>query len=444
VSRRVPGQFRGPTLCLTLRCTNMVYQGLRFPPAANHRAVLQPSKAASRFSPPHIEVASAWMGCTRFCHSQVADLHAALSAFYPLVGPAASILWPVSLTQQQLLSGSKADLVHKLLLCLATHAEAYQDQKWRQQVAAAGVRRQQPDVQAQPEGVEDSSKQQAASTSSSSSSSETLEHQQAVAEQQRLQAQQQQQQERSEAENMSQQPEQQQQQQQVQEQQQPAGDAAGAPKLWLQQGPMVVPGTMPPYDPQEAASIAAAVGVELEDLPPLAQQSRGHVYDVDWLTEFNEQEKDLVLKVGHQIMQARIKQEGVITGGSAWWQAEPIGSSTRHVETNRLNRRGMCHSCCLSDSSPTCPPLLLCVQANRAGLVLTLVGGAVEGAESGDSSSSCLALLRERDAWLFDVGEDTQRLVMWLDHIRPSKVRAGGPLAGKAELGCCEVLVHPS
>lgn len=84
-----------------------------------------------------------------------------------------------------------------------------------------------------------------------------------------------------------------------------------------------------------------------------------------------------------------------------------------------------------------CPTLLVCIlllcvcaQANRAGLVLTLVGGAVEGAESGDSSSSCLALLRERDAWLFDVGEDTQRLVMWLDHIRPSKVRGGGEGVG--------------
>lgn len=64
------------------------------------------------------------------------------------------------------------------------------------------------------------------------------------------------------------------------------------------------------------------------------------------------------------------------------------------------------------------------MQANRAGLAFTLVGGAADGAASGDSSSCCLALLRERDAWLFDVGEDTQRLLMWQEHLRPSKVGA--------------------
>lgn len=45
---------------------------------------------------------------------------------------------------------------------------------------------------------------------------------------------------------------------------------------------------------------------------------------------------------------------------------------------------------------------------------------------SGDATPSCLALQRERDAWLFDVGEDTQRLLMWLEHIRPSKVGWSG------------------
>lgn len=74
-------------------------------------------------------------------------------------------------------------------------------------------------------------------------------------------------------------------------------------------------------------------------------------------------------------------------------------------------------------TTPACPALVpLPAQANRAGLAFTLVGGAAGGAASGDSSSCCLALLRERDAWLFDAGEDTQRALMWLEHLRPSKV----------------------
>jgi hypothetical protein len=89
-----------------------------------------------------------------------------------------------------------------------------------------------------------------------------------------------------------------------------------------------------------------------------------------------------------------------------------------------------------SPSFLTAPDVLcLCVcllpQANRAGLTLTLVGGAVDGGVSGDSTSACLSLLRERDAWLFDVGEDTQRQLMWTEHVRPSKVRA-----------CYRVFIH--
>lgn len=73
--------------------------------------------------------------------------------------------------------------------------------------------------------------------------------------------------------------------------------------------------------------------------------------------------------------------------------------------------------------SAVCVPGPTAAQANRAGLTLTLIGGAVDGGVSGDSTSPCLSLLRERDAWLFDVGEDTQRQLMWTDHVRPSKVR---------------------
>jgi hypothetical protein len=84
----------------------------------------------------------------------------------------------------------------------------------------------------------------------------------------------------------------------------------------------------------------------------------------------------------------------------------------------------------LSDPPPSIRCACACgppaAQANRAGLTLTLIGGAVDGGVSGDSTSACLSLLRERDAWLFDVGEDTQRQLMWTDHIRPSKVRGWG------------------
>jgi hypothetical protein len=84
----------------------------------------------------------------------------------------------------------------------------------------------------------------------------------------------------------------------VRQQQAQAQDPAAIPVGYSQpQGPVVVPGTMPPYDAQQAARVAAAVGVALEELPPLAQQARGHVYDVDWMEAFTEQEKDLVLKV---------------------------------------------------------------------------------------------------------------------------------------------------
>jgi hypothetical protein len=85
----------------------------------------------------------------------------------------------------------------------------------------------------------------------------------------------------------------QQQQQQLQRQ-----SAADIPAGYvLSQGPVVVPGSIGPYDPVQAAAVAAAVGVSLDELPPLAPQTRGHVYDCDWHTSFTAQEKEMVLKV---------------------------------------------------------------------------------------------------------------------------------------------------
>jgi hypothetical protein len=54
---------------------------------------------------------------------------------------------------------------------------------------------------------------------------------------------------------------------------------------------------MPQLDPQEAVRIAAAVGVDLEALPPLTQRSRGHVYAVDALPGMDEEDREMVLKV---------------------------------------------------------------------------------------------------------------------------------------------------
>jgi hypothetical protein len=54
---------------------------------------------------------------------------------------------------------------------------------------------------------------------------------------------------------------------------------------------------MPRLDPAEAGRIAAAVGVDLESLPPLTQRSRGHVYAVDALPGMDEEDREMMLKV---------------------------------------------------------------------------------------------------------------------------------------------------
>jgi hypothetical protein len=59
----------------------------------------------------------------------------------------------------------------------------------------------------------------------------------------------------------------------------------------------VQPGHMPPLIPAEAARVAAAMGLLLEDLPPMAPQCKGHVYDVKDMPGLTEAERELVLKV---------------------------------------------------------------------------------------------------------------------------------------------------
>jgi hypothetical protein len=71
-----------------------------------------------------------------------------------------------------------------------------------------------------------------------------------------------------------------------------------AAKLLLQKhGEIVQLGRMPQLDPAEAQRIAAAVGVDLAELPPLTQRARGQVYAVDALPGMDEEDREMVLKV---------------------------------------------------------------------------------------------------------------------------------------------------
>lgn len=69
---------------------------------------------------------------------------------------------------------------------------------------------------------------------------------------------------------------------------------------------------------------------------------------------------------------------------------------------------------------PPAPSLLL--QNNRTGLALTFLGtgGVLSGA--GGRCAPGLALNRVKDVWMVDAGEDVQRQMMWVEHLRPSKV----------------------
>eukprot|EP00775_Hariotina_reticulata_P008228 gene8228-8418_t len=110
----------------------------------------------------------------------------------------------------------------------------------------------------------------------------------------------------------------------------------------------------------KAERVAAAVGVRLEDLPPMPPLCKGQVYDVEDMPGLTEAERELVLK------------------------------------------------------------------ACRAGLVLTLLGGAEGDSTVGEAAPPCISLAREKDIWLWDVGEDVQRSLMWREHLKPSKQQLHG------------------
>jgi hypothetical protein len=259
----------------------------------------------------------------------VEDLRAALMGVWPLVSPA------ITLSQEQLLAGSAADLVHKLLLCLAACADTDQHSIQQRlkllqaQPPPPQQQQQQPKIAhgaAAPAQATTSQQQKADPVMSSSSSGNS--QQQAEPSGEKLTAQQYKQSIKEQLEASLLLPGQQQQvqhirpaaaapqklQPQQQQQQQPpppkqqqqsgqqgvgakAAKADVPPGYTLPHGPVIVPGTMPPWDAEEAARVAAAVGVSLDELPPLAQQARGHVYPVDWMTSFTEVERDLILRV---------------------------------------------------------------------------------------------------------------------------------------------------
>ena len=52
-------------------------------------------------------------------------------------------------------------------------------------------------------------------------------------------------------------------------------------------------------------------------------------------------------------------------------------------------------------------------------MMVTLLGTSGEAVGAG-RRAPCVALLRGKDAWLFDAGEDTQRVVSETEHMRPS------------------------
>jgi hypothetical protein len=214
--------------------------------------------------------------------AQVHELQAALQAAWPLVSPAASI------SQEQLLSGTADDLVHRLVLCIATAASMDQQQLEQQvNMQQAAVPAVVPPPQQQQQQLQVTGVAQEASAHVLQQPPQQQQHQQDQKPQEPLQRQQ-----HTSTTTLLPPPPLPQQQQ---PQRQPMGDIPAG--YVLKQGPVVVPGCMPPYDPVQAAAIAAAVGVDLDELPPLAPQTRGHVYDSDWLTSFTGQEKDMVLKV---------------------------------------------------------------------------------------------------------------------------------------------------
>jgi hypothetical protein len=92
------------------------------------------------------------------------------------------------------------------------------------------------------------------------------------------------------------------------------------------------------------------------------------------------------------------------------------------------------------------------LQNNRTGLALTFLGtgGVLSGA--GGRCAPGLALNRVKDVWMVDAGEDVQRQMMWVEHLRPSKVSGwvvvgGGGVEVEEEEGggpreCMDVVLH--
>lgn len=74
-------------------------------------------------------------------------------------------------------------------------------------------------------------------------------------------------------------------------------ERVAAKHLFGKHGEVVQPGHMPKLDLDEARRVAAQVGVQLEDLPPLVERSKGQVYDAAKLPGLTEEERELVLKV---------------------------------------------------------------------------------------------------------------------------------------------------
>jgi hypothetical protein len=62
------------------------------------------------------------------------------------------------------------------------------------------------------------------------------------------------------------------------------------------------------------------------------------------------------------------------------------------------------------------------LQHNRSKLMMSFLGTGGHLPGQGGRATPCLAYVRQKDAWLIEAGEDSQRQLMYAEHIKPSKV----------------------
>lgn len=100
-------------------------------------------------------------------------------------------------------------------------------------------------------------------------------------------------------------------------------------------------------------------------------------------------------------------------------QAGALASSLYEELTKRSSRRIACYDISKRCHSPQ--EMESCLSSNATELMLTFLGTAPQ-MNSPRSNVPSIAVLRPKDAWIFDAGEDTQRQLLAMFHVRPAKV----------------------